>query len=68
MLAARLRGLGTALTTVHLYYEQEAAEVLGVPYEQVTQAALIPVAYTLGTDFKPAPRMPLDSVLHWDRW
>jgi nitroreductase len=68
MLAARLRGLGTALTTVHLYYEQEAAEVLGIPYEQVTQAALIPVAYTLGTDFKPAPRMPLDSVLHWDRW
>ena len=68
MLAARLRGLGTALTTVHLYYEQEAAEVLGIPYEQVTQAALIPVAYTLGTDFKPAPRMPLDSVVHWDKW
>ncbi|MFL5587446.1 MAG: nitroreductase family protein [Ktedonobacteraceae bacterium] len=68
MLAARLRGLGTALTTVHLYYEQEAAEVLGIPYEQVTQAALIPVAYSLGTDFKPAPRIPLDSVLHWDRW
>ncbi|MFL5654362.1 MAG: nitroreductase family protein [Ktedonobacteraceae bacterium] len=68
MLAARLRGLGTAWTTVHLYYEQEAAQVLGIPYEQVTQAALIPVAYTLGTDFKPAPRIPLESVLHWDRW
>ncbi len=68
MLAARLRGLGTALTSVHLYYEQEAAEVLGIPYEKVTQAALIPVAYTLGTDFKPATRMPLDSVVHWDRW
>ena len=68
MLAARLRGLGTSWTTVHLYYEQEAAEVLGIPYEKVTQAALIPVAYTLGTDFKPATRMPLDSVLHWDRW
>ncbi|HZU02246.1 MAG TPA: nitroreductase family protein [Ktedonobacteraceae bacterium] len=35
MLAARLHGLGTAWTTVHLYYEQEAAEVLGIPYEQV---------------------------------
>ena len=68
MLAARLHGLGTAWTTVHLYYEQEAAEVLGIPYEQVTQAALIPVAYTLGTDFKPAPRIPLDSVLHQDKW
>jgi nitroreductase len=68
MLAARSRGLGSSWTTVHLYYEQEAAEVLGIPYEKVTQAALIPVAYTLGTDFKPASRMPLDSVLHWDRW
>jgi nitroreductase len=68
MLAARARGLGTSLTTVHLYYEPEAAEVLGIPYEQVTQAALIPMAYTLGTDFKPAPRIPLESVLHWDRW
>lgn len=68
MLAARERGLGTALTTIHLFYEQEAAEALGIPYEKVTQAALIPVAYTLGTDFKPAPRKPLDSILHWDRW
>ena len=68
MLAARLRGLGTSWTTVHLYYEQEAAEVLGIPYEQVTQAALIPVAYTLGTDFKPATRQPLERVVHWDAW
>jgi len=68
MLAARLRGLGSSWTTVHLYYEQEAAEVLGIPYEKVTQAALIPVAYTLGTDFKPVSRLPLDSILHWDRW
>ena len=68
MLAARSRGLGSSWTTVHLYYEQEAAEVLGIPYEKVTQAALIPIAYTLGTDFKPASRMPLDAVLHWDKW
>lgn len=68
MLAARSRGLGSCWTTFHLYFEQEAAEVLGIPYEKVTQAALIPVAYTLGTDFKPAPRKPLESVLHWDRW
>jgi len=68
MLAARARGLGTCWTTWHLYFEQEAAEVLDIPYEQVTQAALIPVAYTLGTSFKPAPRIPLQSVVHWDRW
>src|SRR5690348_17032792 len=68
MLAARSRGLGSSWTTVHLYYEQEASEVLSIPYEKVTQAALIPVAYTLGTDFKPASRMPLDSIVHWDKW
>jgi nitroreductase len=68
MLAARLYGLGTAWTTVHLYYEQEAAEVLGIPFEQVTQAALIPMAYTLGATFQPAPRLPLETVVHWGRW
>jgi nitroreductase len=69
MLAARARGLGTCWTTIHLYYEQEAAQVLGIPFDKVTQAALIPVAHTLGgTDFKPAPRVPLDSILHWDKW
>ncbi len=68
MLAARARGLGTVWTTLHLVFEREAAEVLGIPYEKITQAALIPVAHTLGTDFKPAPREPLDSVLHWDQW
>lgn len=68
MLAARSRGLGTVLTTIHLDFEREAAEVLGIPYEQVMQVGLIPVAYTLGTDFKPSGRKPLDEVLHWDRW
>jgi nitroreductase len=68
MLAARSRGLGTSLTSFHLFFEQEAAEVLGIPYAEVMQTTLIPVAYTLGTDFKPAARRPLDSVLHWDRW
>lgn len=68
MLAARARGLGSSLTTVHLLYEREAAEVLGIPYEKVTQAALVPVGYTRGTEFKPAAREALDSVLHWDRW
>jgi len=69
MLAARARGLGTCWTTVHLYYEMEAAEVLGIPFDKVSQAALIPVAYTLGgTDFKPAPRIPMDSIVHRDKW
>jgi nitroreductase len=68
MLAARARALGTVWTTIHLFYEQDAAEVLGIPYDKVTQAALIPVAYTLGTDFAPAKREPLDKVVHWEQW
>ncbi|GHO42807.1 nitroreductase family protein [Ktedonospora formicarum] len=68
MLAARARGLGAAWTTLHLVYEEEAAQVLGIPYEKYTQAALVPVAYTLGTDFKPAPREPLDTILHLEQW
>ena len=68
MLAARARGLGTCWTTFHLYYEQEAAEVLGLPYEKIVQACIIPIAHTLGTDFKPGARVPLDDILHWDKW
>ena len=68
MLAARARGLGTVWTTAHLKYEREAAEILGIPYEEVTQTALIPVAYTIGTDFKLARRDPLETMLHWDGW
>jgi nitroreductase len=68
MLAARARGLGTCWTTIHLSYEREAADVLGIPYNDVMQAALIPVAYTKGTDFKPAPRDPLATMVHWETW
>jgi nitroreductase len=68
MLAARERGLGTVWTTFHLNWEQEASEILGIPYGEVMQAALIPVAYTMGTDFRAARRAPLDTMVHWDRW
>ena len=68
MLAARARGLGTAWTTLHLQHEREAAELLGVPYDEVMQTALVPVAYTIGTDFKPAPRDPLETMVHWEGW
>ena len=68
MLAARARSLGTAWTTMHLVYEKEAAEVLGIPYERCAQAGLFPVAYTIGTEFKPGPRRPAEEVVHWDEW
>jgi nitroreductase len=68
MLAARARRLGTAWTTCHLMYEREAAEILGVPYDTVTQTALIATAYTKGTKFKKSLRNPIDDVLHIDQW
>ena len=67
MLAARTRGLGTAWTTLHLNYEREIAELLGLP-EGVHQAALIPTAFYTGEDFQPAHRVPLDSVLRVNGW
>ncbi|MDE9364647.1 nitroreductase family protein [Luteipulveratus sp. YIM 133132] len=67
MLAARARGLGTAWTTLHLRYEREVAELLGMP-ENVRQGVLIPTAYYTGESFRPAPRQPLSEVLHVDGW
>ncbi len=70
MLALRSRGLGSAWTTLHLIGdgEKQAAELLGIPYEQYTQGGLFPVAYTKGTSFKPANRLPADQLTHWDSW
>ncbi|GHF08109.1 oxidoreductase [Amycolatopsis deserti] len=67
MLAARTLGLGTAWTSLHLVYEKEAAELLGIP-DHVRQAALIPTAFYTGETFKPAKRQPLSEVLHYDQW
>jgi nitroreductase len=68
MLALRARGLGSAFTTFHLKFEEEAANLLGIPYKEVMQAGLVPVAYAKGTTFKPARREPLSSMMHWDEW
>jgi nitroreductase len=67
MLALRSRGLGAAWTTLHLGYEREAAALLGIP-DTVTQVALLPVAYTIGDDFKPAARKPAREVTYWNQW
>lgn len=68
MLAARARGLGTAWTTLHLFHEQEIAELLGIPYAEVMQTALSPLAFAKGTDFKPARGRDLERALHFDDW
>ncbi|MEA2170796.1 MAG: hypothetical protein QOF76_4096 [Solirubrobacteraceae bacterium] len=66
-LALRARGLGSAWTTLHLKHEDRVAKLLGIP-DGVHQVALLPVAYTKGTDFKPARRQPVEEVTHWNRW
>jgi nitroreductase len=67
MLALRSRGLGSAWTTLHLFKEKEAAALLGIP-DDMTQVALLPVAYTTGGDFKPAERPPVEGITYWDTW
>ena len=67
MLALRSRGLGTAWTTLHLRYETEIAEILSIP-KNITQAALLPVAYYTGDDFQPAKRIPAKEVTFWNSW
>ena len=66
-LALRSRGLGSVWTTLHLFHEKPIAELLRIP-AGVTQVALIPVAYTLGGDFKPPPRRPWEEVTFWNEW
>jgi len=66
-LALRSRGLGSVWTTLHLAHEREVAELLGIP-ENVTQVALLPVAYTIGTDFKPAAREPIEGYTFWNHY
>ncbi len=66
-LALRARGLGTVLTTLHLNHEAEAAELLGIP-DGIMQVGLLPVAYTVGTEFKRAKRPPVDEIVHWEQW
>ena len=70
MLALRERGLGSAWTTLHLINggEQKTAELLGIPFDRYSQAGLFPIAYTKGSDFKPASRVPADQITHWNQW
>jgi nitroreductase len=66
-LALRSRGLGSVWTTLHLAFEREVGELLGIP-DDVTQVALLPVAYTVGLDFKPAQRQPIERFTFWNRY
>ncbi|BBA86955.1 MULTISPECIES: nitroreductase family protein [Mycobacterium] len=69
-LALRSRELGSCWTTLHLLAdgERQVADVLGIPYDDYSQGGLFPIAYTKGTDFRPAKRLPADRLTHWNSW
>jgi ribulose bisphosphate carboxylase small subunit len=50
-----------------LWEADEAALLLGLP-DNVTQIALIPVAYTIGTEFRAARRPAPEEVVFWNSW
>ncbi|WP_406237105.1 nitroreductase family protein [Nocardia sp. NBC_01009] len=69
MLALHERGLGSTMTTAHLVYEQEIADLLGIPFDQITQVAMLPVAHLLpGTRSRGPRRIPAAEVTMWNRW
>jgi len=70
MLALRSRGLGSAWTSLHLVGdgEKKVADILGIPFDKYSQGGLFPIAYTKGTDFKKAKRLPAEQLAHWDTW
>lgn len=67
-LALRSRGLGSCWTTLHLLRdgEQQVADIVGIPRDRYSQGGLFPIAYTKGTDFRPAKRLPAEQVTHWN--
>ena len=49
-------------------HEQEAAELLGIPFDTVSQVALIPVAYTRAPTSSPGPGSTSTRCMHVDAW
>lgn len=66
-LALRARGLGTCLTSLTLHSADEVADLLGIP-DGVVQVTLLPVAWTIGADFRVAARRPVAEVASLDHW
>jgi nitroreductase len=66
-LALRSRGLGSAWTTLHLEFEDEVGDLLGIP-RTVSQVALLPVAHTVGDEFKPGVRRPAEEITYFNGW
>ena len=45
--------------------DKAVADIVGVAFDSVQQVCLTPLAYTKGTDFKPALRPDPDTVIDW---
>ena len=61
------RGIGAAWTTLHLSYEQECNDILGIPADYTT-AALLPAGYFTGETFRKADRVPASQLTYWESW
>ncbi len=66
LLAARAMGLGATPTTFVMQYRAELEALLELP-PRVAAYALIPVGFPLGR-FGPLSRLPVEQLLHYDRW
>jgi len=66
-LALRSRGLGSVLATAAVFHADEIARLLALPAD-TQPIAMVPVAHTVGLDFKPATRLAVGEILRWDRW
>jgi nitroreductase len=67
-LALHSRGYGTCITTLHLHYERQVRELLGIP-ESFTQGCLLPVGrLRSGFRFTAAPRRDIDEVVGVNGW
>ncbi|WP_421843079.1 nitroreductase family protein [Mycobacterium sp.] len=66
-LALRARGLGSAWVTAVFARERELKEMLGIP-DNVTEIVMLPVAHTIGTDFKRAPRRPARAITYYNTY
>jgi nitroreductase len=66
LLAARARGIGGCLTTIHLFREPQVKAALGIP-DEVDTYALVPLGYPL-EPFGPLRRKPVREVSYLDGW
>ncbi len=66
MLAARAKGIGSTMTTLHKAREQDVKDIFNIPGD-VSTIALIPLGYPEGRWGRPK-RKPQAEVTHWNTW